>query len=281
MITINLFDTTFKHLRKKNGKYSMVKDKIPKHIRYVHDKMNFDGITIFTDTYLNSPIVKKVKSKYKIGWIIEPPEITSNTYSNFENYKDNFDFILTYNIQLLQRYPNRTKFVPFGGTWVDESEYKMYGKNKEINIIYSNKKFARGHKLRHQVANSHNELDKFGLGPGKPFDKVKKVLAPYKYSIVIENDKIRNFFTEKLLNCFAVGTIPIYWGCPNIGDFFNTDGIVQFHTTKELDRALEKIKFDSDNFFSSMKAAVQDNFNRVKKYDVVENWMYENIFKNL
>jgi len=33
-------------------------------------------------------------------------------------------------------------------------------------------------------------------------------------------------FTEKITDCFMTGTIPIYYGIKNIGDYFNTDGII-------------------------------------------------------
>lgn len=34
------------------------------------------------------------------------------------------------------------------------------------------------------------------------------------------------YFTEKILDCFTTGTIPIYQGAPDIGDYCNAEGIV-------------------------------------------------------
>lgn len=35
------------------------------------------------------------------------------------------------------------------------------------------------------------------------------------------------YFTEKLLDCFLLRTVPIYWGCPNLADFgFDDAGVV-------------------------------------------------------
>ena len=38
--------------------------------------------------------------------------------------------------------------------------------------------------------------------------------------------KLKFYFTEKLLDCFATGTIPVYLGAPDIGKVFNIDGII-------------------------------------------------------
>ncbi|MDP3372003.1 MAG: hypothetical protein Q8S21_03845 [Candidatus Paracaedibacteraceae bacterium] len=47
-----------------------------------------------------------------------------------------------------------------------------------------------------------------------------------QFSIAIENCNQHNYFTEKVLECFMTLTIPIYIGCPNIGDYFDTRGIL-------------------------------------------------------
>lgn len=66
--------------------------------------------------------------------------------------------------------------------------------------------------------------DVFGLDE---WVKISRTLEYYMFSIIIENNSVDNYFTEKLLNCFAVGTVPIYLGCPNIGEFFNRNGIIE------------------------------------------------------
>jgi hypothetical protein len=45
-------------------------------------------------------------------------------------------------------------------------------------------------------------------------------IDPYKYSIVLENSSQPNYFTEKLHDCLLLWSLPIYWGCPNIHEFF-------------------------------------------------------------
>lgn len=44
-------------------------------------------------------------------------------------------------------------------------------------------------------------------------------LAPYKYSLAIENYKGKNYFTEKITDALLSWCMPIYWGCTNLTDF--------------------------------------------------------------
>jgi hypothetical protein len=38
----------------------------------------------------------------------------------------------------------------------------------------------------------------------------------------VESSSETEIFTERLIDCLVTKTIPIYWGCPNISDFFDT-----------------------------------------------------------
>ena len=102
MLQLNLFDNNFRHLHNDNGEYSMVHEKIPRYIRYVRDLYDYDGITIFTDQFLEKDFINEVNSKYKIGWIIECRNISPQSYENFENYMDSLDFVLTHDAILLE-----------------------------------------------------------------------------------------------------------------------------------------------------------------------------------
>ena len=77
----------------------------------------------------------------------------------------------------------------------------------------------------------------------------------------------------------AVGTIPIYWGCPNISDFFNKEGIITFDSIDELKTILENIDFDAH--YNSSINAIDENIELAKKYNITEDWMYENIYDRL
>ena len=50
-------------------------------------------------------------------------------------------------------------------------------------------------------------------------------LESFHFSMAIENSREDNYFSEKLTDCFLMDTMPIYYGCPNIKDFFPEDSI--------------------------------------------------------
>jgi hypothetical protein len=51
-------------------------------------------------------------------------------------------------------------------------------------------------------------------------------ISQYKFMICFENSSVKNYLTEKLINAYKCGTIPIYWGCTNLEEYINTDAIL-------------------------------------------------------
>jgi hypothetical protein len=70
------------------------------------------------------------------------------------------------------------------------------------------------------------ELDRFGRGVRPLADKWDG-LAPYRYSLAIENASVPNYWTEKLADCFLAWTLPLYAGCPNLEEFFPAESFVR------------------------------------------------------
>ena len=65
--------------------------------------------------------------------------------------------------------------------------------------------------------------------------------------------------TEKLFDCFIGKAITIYWGCPNVEEYFNMDGVLRFENYDDLIRVLQSITPDT---YQEKAAAIEDNFNR-------------------
>jgi hypothetical protein len=92
---------------------------------------------------------------------------------------------------------------------------------------------------------------------------------PYHFSIIIENSQQKNYFTEKIIDCFLCKTVPIYWGCPNIGDFFSTAGIIIINETNEQEflKKLENVIKSCDfNKYNSMLEVIEHNYKESFKY---------------
>ena len=265
---INLVDSTFSHCEVSSNPLPIINK--AKNIEWVRQDSQ-DELVVYTD----SQILTRISNK-SIAWLIEPEEIKATGYKFIrENYKQ-FDSIWTYDKELIDTIPN-AQFYPFGGCWIEYNQRKIHNKTKLFSIISSDKKRTKGHKLRHQIiSKANNKIDVFGRGY-RPIDNKIEGLQDYRFHFVIENVKKDYWFTEKLIDSFITGTIPIYWGCPSIGDFFNTDGMIIFNDLLELK---EKLKMCTEEFYNEKLDAIKDNFEVAKKYTLAEDWIYDNILSN-
>jgi hypothetical protein len=149
--------------------------------------------------------------------------------------------VFTFHDVLLENLPNAV-FLPYGVTMVPDWQELQAEKVKSCSLIASAKRDLVGHQLRHDVIDWIREtgVDVDIMGRGyTPFDQKSDGLAPYRYSVVIENVRERNYFSEKLIDSILCATVPIYWGCPNIGDFMETSGMILCETQADIKQAIQ------------------------------------------
>jgi hypothetical protein len=191
--------------------------------------------------------------------------------------------IYTHNSELL-KLCKRSRWIPGGGIWIGTEfgggEVKIYGKTKLCSFVSSDKQMCDLHKLRWSVykyimSTEPAGVELFGAATGK-FVKAIEYLRYYRFSIVFENNIDDLYFTEKILNCFATGTIPIYLGARNISSVFDADGIIQFSSAKELLSVLPKL---TNELYESKIRAVEHNFNVCQQFACIEDFMWENYVK--
>ena len=151
-----------------------------------------------------------------------------------------FHRVVTYDETLLRVLPNALR-VYFGTTWVPDFAEIDLTKTEAVSLVASGKRKLEGHKLRHAVVRAcetaHADVAIMGRGY-EPFERKSDGLARFRYSVVIENSRERNYFTEKLIDAIVCDTIPIYWGCPNIGDFFDPRGMIVCESEAEIMAAI-------------------------------------------
>lgn len=243
--------------------------------KFVWSRENLDinDIVIVTDFYLK---IQEKKISKKIAWLIEPKCVLPQNYELIEKIAENFDFVLTHEKELLDLGKNY-HFVPFGCCWIKKEDHRIYGKNKLISMISSDKNFTEGHKLRKKIINKlDKKIDLFGKGHNY-LDYKLDGLRDYKFSIVVENCKRDYWFTEKLIDCFVTGTIPIYWGCPSISKFFNADGIISFNNIEELDQIIDSI---FNGKLQINEDVIKENFDLSKSYLLPDEHVYDFVNKN-
>ena len=75
-----------------------------------------------------------------------------------------------------------------------------------------------------------------------------KFQSEYKFAIAFENTSYDGYCTEKLMEAFAAGTVPIYWGDPRVVKDFNPESFINAHDYNSFDEVVERVKeIDSDD----------------------------------
>jgi hypothetical protein len=261
----NLVGNTFTHLTDGNKGYS-VHGKESKYIEWVKDGSG--EVTFYIDSTLAQAQIDETSGP-KYGWLLESkyitPQIVDSVRMFPEKYLETFDLIFTHNQDLL-KLDSKFKWVPAQGFWIKEP--KIYEKSKMISMIASNKKMCEGHRLRLQwVERLWGQVDMYGRG----FNEIalkEEGLCDYMFSVAIENGQYETYFTEKLLDCFATGTIPVYLGAPDIGKIFNIDGIITLSDEFDI----------SDEVYYSKMDAIKENLEIAKTMEILEDFIYLNYF---
>jgi hypothetical protein len=267
--------------------YSFVNGRYPCHILW--DRYNY-GLKNHVYVQKNIMPPRYGKPVKKFAFFIESESIVPGDYELF-NLKPgldrDFDLIFTHTAEFLDKYPNAV-FIPGGGVWygspnhggtISPEQYKY--KTKNISIVSSNKQLCELHSFRMNIAKKckfERLADTFGNFDGGPKCKIAETLENYRYSIGIENHISSYYFTEKIMNCFASMTIPIYYGASRISDYFNPDGIIII-PDMNLDNIANILKNCNESEYQSRLSAVIDNFNRVQEFLSLEDYLYKH-YKN-
>ena len=264
-VIIGLRDKLFAHCECPGGPF-----KFPD-VHFKWDRSDADRqLVVYTDESL--AMARSQSAGKKVAWLLESPQATRKSYEWMTANSSIFDRVLTFEQGLLETLPN-AKAVMLGGCWIDASDRRIHEKSENISIIASAKRSMVGQKLRHKVIRKHGQVFDAVLGGGyQPISNKIQGLANFRYSIVIENCRRNYYFSEKLIDCFSTGTVPIYWGCPSIGLFFDKSGMICFEHISELKNILDRIGTDD---YESRQAAIRRNLETAKQFVYPEYAFWE------
>ena len=235
--------------------------------------------------YKNVPIVARLHEQRDY--------FQKNLMNTVLNNHDKFHTILTFDKIILENAPNArfcnadgiTQFVVcpnnLGGKPYHSELYNNYDVDQTIKIypktnftkascITTNKAFLPGHSTRlNFIKNIKDKVELYGRGIREIPSKLD-AMHNYAFSVAIENNISSDdyYFTEKLIECFTTGTVPIYYGCPNIDKFFDIRGVLTFTTQEELDNILDNL---SEEKYNSMLEYINYNFNKCVSDMVLHN----------
>ena len=229
-----------------------------------------NDISFYIDMDVIKGIQDKNDGKTKFLWTLESRYFNNGCFDyilkNLDEVLNTFEMIFTYNEELLSL-NKKFKWVPAMGSWIKDP--KIHEKTKLVSMITSNKMFTPQQNFRVNFANNHrNNIDVYGRGFNEISEK-ELALNDYMFSVCIENSDHDTYFTEKILDCFATGTIPIYKGTKNITNFFDKEGIL----------FLDEINIEdlNEDLYKSKIEHVKNNFEIVKNYLLPEDIIYKKI----
>ncbi len=263
----NLVGDNFRHTSGGHTGRCGTHGKLPREIEWC-----FRGeadVTFHLDFHLLDPPPDPAGRRF--GWLLESRSIRPRLYQRVAGAPERvlapFEAVFTHDRELLALDP-RFRWCPVNGTWI--RELGVPPKTKLVSAISSSKRMSAGHRARLAFIERYRErFDLFG-NTFHHLPRKELGLADYRFSVAIENGSYRTYFTEKLLDCFATGTIPIYLGAPDIAEHFDANGILFIDPDGSFD-------FDAlcEELYVARLDAVRENFERVARdYHCAEDWIY-------
>lgn len=205
----------------------------------------------------------------RILWVVEPNEISGIKDSVIER-QDEFDLILTYDEDILSNCKN-SKFHFHGMTWIRDFDFKKE-KQFAVTSLVGGKKLSQNHLLRQELPKIKDRITSVPIHlfnskncsytGDEPMDIMKNTIIKNElfysqYHIAIENFSKKNYFSEKLIDCFQTKTVPIYLGCPNIDEFYDLRGMLVVNNTDDIVKVCNSL---TPNTYHEMSEYIEKNY---------------------
>ena len=221
--------------------------KFPKRVAVSFDNLNTD-----------------MSADYRVVVQCEPPHIWAAFPDMIRQNHKNYDLVLTYNEALFDL-PNYKRFIPVG-CFIDDLPLN---KTNQISYIMSSKIMTNEHRMRFMILRRVEEKNRIGdfefiMHRNPPeIDSKNRFFTNAKFHITCENAIMNNMFSEKIIDCFRSKTIPIYYGCLNIDQYFDVRGIIRFNTIDEFDKICSEI---TPEWYDERLPYVEENYQRAREY---------------
>lgn len=247
----------------------------------------------FTDfwpgfNYQNNYFTKLLSQKYDVQISDEPDyviaSVAGNDYLKYdciriwysgENLHPDFD-LFDYGISFDDRLKMDDRYIRYPIYCLNENRWEAAKHKHEINeqnyfkkhsrfcnFVYSNGKNAMAFRENiFQELSKYKKVDSGGRlhnNIGGPVADKADFMPNYKFTIAVENTSAPGYTTEKLLDAWAYGTVPIYYGNPDIGKEFNEEAFINCHKYNSIEEIVAQVKEldeDDEKFMAMMKASI-------------------------
>lgn len=226
----------------------------------------------------------------RFGWTCESSHIIPDVVEFLKQkhnvlFDDYYNKIFTHDSELL-KLDSRFVYCPNGSNypWIRKSDWNIYEKSKLCSMFCSPKRMTEGHMYRHNVARLvlDKGFDVFGgahgtprtvVDPRNPWNTKLNGVKDYMFNIVIENGVYDSYWTEKLTDCFATGTVPVYVGTKTLPKIFDESGIIRLEIGKEVE-IINKLNVE---LYNSIKPSIEHNLNALNNLTCADDDLFSRI----
>lgn len=165
----------------------------------------------------------------------------SNHYKNI-SYNDKKIILLNSNKYLNSKnelYSLRRKIIEYAQIH-NINKFKLYGNDWNRNTFKMNKWYSF---LNSKRFNFLFKTEKYkNIYKGRADDK-DEIMSEFDFAFCFENIKnTEDYVTEKITDAMISGSIPIYYGCPNIYDYFPKNTFINFEEFNSIDDCFSYLK---------------------------------------
>lgn len=207
----------------------------------------------------------ELQYKYKLDLLPRTQNSTRRIWLTGENLRPplgaTFDGFLSFD----QKYISKNAYCPlwyfdvgfFKPTFLPRvgvtSSIDSLSQQREIQNVPS--KFScifagNPHPSRLHFANllgKYGEVEKFGVIFGNTVKEKYPIASQFRFTIAFENDLYPGYVTEKILEAYLCGSIPIYWGLLGENSPINENAIIQKLPEESFEQLAERIANMSEN----------------------------------
>jgi len=272
-----------------DGNYSVQNDinfrygKLLKYFEYNWWEPQEEKIVVFSDLAIPNASAKVFEHpKHRVAWLMENPTIYAS-WGHFIQVKkwllehlDLFTAVATCDDSFVAAYPDKGVFVPWGGIIVSKADSKLYEKTKHC-VMTSGTLWSPRDLIYNKYKDS-GVVDFLGKSFGNPYALIVDGFKDYRYHISVSSCCVDRFFSSNLVDPLVCGTVPIWYGCDKLSEFFNMDGIITFRTMEELDSIMATIGEDD---YNRRLPAIIENQQLAENYRTPENALWVNLLEKL
>lgn len=222
--------------------------------------------------------IEQLQYRCRKGCLVYLTEEAHPYRSYHRDFLGQFDLIITsrndvQHPRVLQMHEVNTWHM--GLTYDDAVQELDIKKTKGISIVCSKLTTLPGHLQRFAFANQlkghfKDRIDFFGTA-FQPIADKWAALRDYKYSIAIENSRLPGYFTEKITECYLANCLPIYYGAPDIDEYFDKESfvVIDVNNMKESIETIEAL-LDADPYDGRYASILSSKKRYLSQYHIFQ-----------